>query len=403
MQKDTFGTLIAESFGTLIVSLALTRFLAPQDRGEYSTLVASIFLLSFLGNNAHIRVVYFRKLDQYPAYINTLFISLMISTLTFSATGTLLFFMLEDFSYVELSLVFFSSIGMTFYNFIVAVLSIKKSHLYLRKFSLIAFLLQILNAFSIMLFQSPTVALVLLSVTFWIPILVVFWRTHSFGKLRISSANRPNLKFIKENLFPRLLSLPVYISTFDALKFDILLCNYFLGYRATGNYVAATTISVSLQFLYRFLFLSNLTASQNRLLGKKKFFPIWSYFILGLISGLIFVFWLPFIIESLFPRGYSINRLDFSLIWCGNMLFWARRLLGDLFLNLNIDKWIGISEVFGALSFALILQIRHPETLRDFSEIYCLSLIFAFLLLCFVCIAKAKYYHKNGNVNIDVQ
>jgi hypothetical protein len=85
------------------------------------------------------------------------------------------------------------------------------------------------------------------------------------------------------------------------------------------------------------------------------------------------------------------------------MLFWARRLLGDLFLNLNIDKWIGISEVFGALSFALILQIRHPETLRDFSEIYCLSLIFAFLLLCFVCIAKAKYYHKNGNVNIDVQ
>jgi hypothetical protein len=160
IQKDTFGTLIAESFGTLIVSLALTRFLAPQDRGEYSTLVASIFLLSFLGNNVHSRVVYFRKLEQKQAFINTLLISLLISTIAFSTTGILFFFFIEDFSYVDLSLVFFSSIGMAIYNFIVAILSAKDSHLYLRKFSQIAFLLQIFSAFSVMFFQSPTIALV---------------------------------------------------------------------------------------------------------------------------------------------------------------------------------------------------------------------------------------------------
>jgi hypothetical protein len=192
-----------------------------------------------------------------------------------------------------------------------------------------------------------------------------------------------------------LLSLPVYISTFDALKFDILLCNFYLGYEATGNYVVATTLSVSLQFLYRFLFLSNITSSQNQLLGERKFHSIITYFIFGLIAGLIFVICLPFIFEYLFPRGYAINWFDFALIWCGNMLFWVRRLLGDLFLHLNLDKWIGISEVFGALFFVLVLQIRHPETLREFSETYCLSLLSAFLMLCFACITKAKKLHQN--------
>ena len=395
IQKDTFGTLIAESFGTLIVSLALTRYLAPQDRGEYSTLVASIFLLSFLGNNVHSRVVFFQKLDQKQAFINMLLISLLISTLVFSTTGTLFFFFIEDFSYLDLLLVFFCSIGMAIYNFIVAILSAKASHLYLRRFSLTAFLLQILSAFSVILFHNPTVALVSLLVTFWIPILIVFWKAYSFDVLKISNANLPNFNFIKDNLFPRLLSLPVYISTFDALKFDILLCNFYLGYEATGNYVAATTLSVSLQFLYRFFFLSNITASHNQLLGKRKCLSMLAYIFFGFMAGLFFVFCLPYIFEYLFPRGYAMNWFEFALIWCGNMFFWARRLLGDLFLHLYLDKWIGISEVFGALFFLLILQISNPETLRDFSEIYCYSLLSAFLMLCFVCIMKVRNLHQN--------
>lgn len=393
IQKDTVGTLIAESLGTLILSLALTRFLAPQDRGEYSTLVALIFLLSFLGNNVHSRAIFFRKLDLNRAYINTLLISLMISTLTFSTTGSLLCFLLEDFTYAHLILVFFSSIGMAIYNFIVAIFSTQASHLYLRKFSQIALLLQILSAFSVIFFQSPTIALLFLSITFWIPILVVSWKAYSFDLLKISRVSLPNLKFIKENLFPRLLSLPVYISTFDALKLDIMLCSFYLGYESTGNYVAATTLCVSLQFLYRFFFLSNITSSQNWFLGKRKFFPILTYFIFGLIAALLFVFCLPFIFEFIFPRGYAINWIDFALIWCGNMLFWARRLLGDLFFHLNLDRWIGISEIFGALCFVLILQINHPETLRDFSETYCFSLLSAFAMLCFVCITKTKKVH----------
>jgi hypothetical protein len=115
-----------------------------------------------------------------------------------------------------------------------------------------------------------------------------------------------------------------------------------------------------------------------------------SFFIIGMAVGIFFAYLLPFIFEFLFPRGYTVDRLDFMLIWIGNMFYWGRRLLGDIYIKLIIDKWIGISEIVGTIMFIVLLELNTPSDLYQFSVLYFISLLTAFVILFYACSRKFK-------------
>lgn len=391
--KYTFITVIFESLGTLIVSLALTRFLYPEIRGQYSTIIASIFLISFLGNSVHNRAIYFRGSEREINFLKTVCTSLIISSSIFSLVGSFLFYKVGDYSKIHVGIILSGSLGVSIYSFIGATYSTQNSHKKLLNFSKTAFLIQITNAALVLLFKNQILALLFFLLSLWIPICLTIWSIYNrFGK-SISIITIPSFDFIKTNFLPRFLSLPVYISIFDSLKVDILLCNYYLGFEMTGNYVVATTLSVSLLFLYRFLFLSNLNKTKFGLKNAQKNRSrniLFIFFISAIAFGLFFAYFLPFIFEFIFPKGYKVDRLDFILIWLGNMFYWGRRLVGDIYMKLGIDKWVGISEIVGALLFVILLKLNAPRNLYEFSVTYLISLFCAFTTLFVACRQKLK-------------
>ncbi len=392
--KHTLITVMVESLGTLLVSLALTRFLNPENRGQYSTIIASIFLISFLGNSVHNRSIYFKGSGREKNFLKTVSTSLIISSSIFSLTGTFLFYKFGNYSTIHIAIILFGSLGVSIYSFIGAIYSTQNSHKMLLNFSKTAFVIQIISAVLIVLFKNQILALLFFLLSLWIPIALTIWRTYNqLGKL-IFQIKIPNLKFIKTNFLPRILSLPVYISIFDSLKLDILLCNFYLGFEETGNYVVATTLSVSLLFLYRLFFLSNLKNTRFGLKDIEKnenWNLLYIFLIIGIVAGLFFAYALPFIFEFIFPRGYSVDFLDFILIWFGNMFYWGRRLIGDIYIKLSIDKWVGISEIVGALLFVILLKFNSPSNLYEFSVVYFISLLSAFATLFIACRTKLNH------------
>jgi len=208
----------------------------------------------------------------------------------------------------------------------------------------------------------------------------------------------PSFEFIRCYLFPRFPSLPIYISIFDSLKIDLILCNVYLGNEATGNYVLATTFSISLQFISKYISLlhfrktSTIIRSQISGVPWKLFFI---FMVAGLVAGLFFANSMSYIFQSIFTNGYQINNVDFLLIWFGNMFYWGRRLIADLTLQLLIDKWIGLSELLGAVIFISLLIIVSPHNLFEFSRIYFISLLLPLLMM----LPIVKRYSSNLRKN----
>jgi len=390
---NSLASILIESFGTFMVSVALTKFLDPTTRGEYSNFIAFIFLFGFIGTNVHNRAVYFSNSTRNKNYLGILLSSLIASTIVFSAAGVLVLSLVSRYSNNYLMLIFFGSIGTSLFTFISVNLSIQPNHKDLRRFISCVFSLQIISVILIVQFKNKDISLIMYLLSIWIPIaLLVYYliRNKSLGKFRLSI---PSIKFIKNNLFPRIPSLPIYLSIFDSLKLDLILCNFFLGYLATGNYVLATTFSVSLQFICKYISLlyfkeaSRKVRLQNKQVRWKLFFIFLAF---GLAAGIALMFSLSFIFHNIFTNGYYINNLDFLLIWFGNLFYWGRRLIADLTLHLQIDKWIGISELLGAVLFISLLSIITPNNLYDFSRIYTFSLLLPLIVIILVAIKTSS-------------
>lgn len=386
---NSLASILIESFGTFMVSIALTKFLDPAARGEYSNFIAFIFLFGFIGTNVHNRAVYFSNSSRNKNYLGILLSSLITSTIVFSTAGILVLNFVNKYSVNYLMLIFFGSIGTSLFTFISVNLSIQHNHKDLRRFITSVFGLQIISIILIVEFKNKDISLIMYLLTIWIPIALlisILIRNKSLGKYRLSI---PSIEFIKNNLFPRIPSLPIYLSIFDSLKLDLILCNFFLGYQATGNYVLATTFSVSLQFICKYISLvyfkevSIKSRLQNKQVPWRLFFVFLAF---GLAVGLTLMFSLSYILHNIFTNGYSINSLDFLLIWFGNLFYWGRRLIADLTSYLQIDKWIGISELVGAVSFISLLYIITPNNLYDFSRIYSFSLLLPLIVIILVAI-----------------
>lgn len=398
---DAFVIVTLESLGTFLISITLTKYLTPADRGIYSTIIASIFLISFLGGNVHSRAIYFRTKSQDRNYSHLLLSSLILSTGIISIVGTLICSNLQRFSNGKLLIIFLGSIGLSIFNFLVSYLSSLENHKRLLKFSFLVFLFHLLTVLVIIKSREPLLALLSWLATIWLAILLIVVANLVSEGRNIFLLPIPNMDFIKRNILPRLASLPIYLSIFDSLKIDVLLCTFFLGYEITGNYVLVTTLSVSLQFLYRLFFLksSRWNNSLKRPRGEDRFSKVLiSFLLIGAIGGIILSSFVSNIISTVFPLGYSVNRFDFLLIWWGNLMFWGRRLVGDLMIWKNFDKFIGISEFVGAFTFCLILIAIKPENLREFSIGYCLSLFVAFLFILFVRVLVIRKSYNLGNL-----
>jgi hypothetical protein len=59
-------------------------------------------------------------------------------------------------------------------------------------------------------------------------------------------------------------------------------------------------------------------------------------------------------------------------------------------MKLGIDKWVGISEIVGALLFVILLKLNAPSNLYEFSVTYLISLFCAFTTLFVACRQKLK-------------
>jgi hypothetical protein len=115
----------------------------------------------------------------------------------------------------------------------------------------------------------------------------------------------------------------------------------------------------------------------------------------GLVAGLFFANSMSYVFQFIFTNGYQINNLDFLLIWFGNMFYWGRRLIADLTLQLLIDKWVGLSELLGAVIFISLLIIVSPHNLFEFSRIYFISLLLPLLMM----LPIVKRYSSNLRKN----
>lgn len=395
---NSLASILIESFGTFMVSVALTKFFDPAERGEYSNFVAYMFLFGFIGTNVHNRAVYYKNLNQYRNYTEMLLSSLIVSSIVFSSAGTLVLYFVHGYSSIYLILIYFGSMGTSLFTFIAVNLSFQNDHKYLLRFSSCVFSLQFLSVLIIVLSKDLNVALLMLLISIWIPIVFVIITSI---RQKISSSYRfsmPSFEFIRNYLFPRFPSLPIYISIFDSLKIDLILCNVYLGHEATGNYVLATTFSISLQFISRYISLLHFRKTSTIIRSQISGVPWKLFFIFmlaGLVAGLFFANSMSYVFQSIFTNGYQINNLDFLLIWFGNMFYWGRRLIADLTLQLLIDKWVGLSELLGAVIFISLLIIVSPHNLFEFSRIYFISLLLPLLMMLTIVKRYSSNLRKN--------
>ena len=373
-----------ESLATIIFTLSLNKSLSASDRGIYSGDVAIIFLTGFLSSIVFLRLMVRMHLRQ---ELNPMKATKILEINSVVVLSTIIVFLVfcssrqhSIFPTIVVSIgIFTFSAWLFFHNYS----SLFPADLYLLRSNQIYLVFMSISAILIPIMGLSGLECLIL----WICVNIASTLYIVYKMLKLQHlGSRKSLSI--SDVLPRkelgkiLFLVPVYISIFDALKIDMIIVRTNFGTRLLGLYAVMSSICLVIALLYRIFFVTylnlNFTYLKNH--GSRVIF-ISFYIILNLLIGTLLAININVIFDLIANNSYRATASEFIILWLGNLSYWSRRLLYELFQNLEIGFTAVASEILSSGLFFYLVLVSSSNSLKDFLQFYAISLIVGFILL----------------------
>ncbi len=372
--------------GPFLLSVGVTRYLEPTVRGELSTVIAGVFIASFLGTlglpNSLAALASKRELSR-KLLVQSQFV-MIASTSVFSIFVGLFFItegILRNMESFALILIFTNSICQFIFYSLFINLSGKFRHKALLSIAILSLNLAGLLCIVFLDANLLNCLMIYVCVAFFTFAIAVKLGNTIFKFNSPSDTILP--RKLKQIMYDALSKSFIYVSAYDSLKLDLLFIYLICSLEDVGNYAAISTLCLFISVIQRAfsIFFSPLIFEQ--IAHDRYRFAVrlvFKYLLIILIVGIILGTFLQQIVDFLFGDKYSFSPLSFALVWLGNAFFQARKLLFDFYRDIYLGKAIPNSEIIALFVFVLFIFLIYNKDLLSFAVVYFFSLLSGFII-----------------------
>jgi O-antigen/teichoic acid export membrane protein len=372
--------------GPFLLSIVMTRSLDPSVRGQLSTVVAGVFIASFLGTlglpNSLAALASKGEISKKLLLENQ--IVMLVATSIFSVLVSIFFYVekiLIEFGYFLLILVFTNSIcQFVFYSLYVNLAGKFAQKIILTLSTLV---INLIAAFVIIVdyVDFSDCLTIYACVSILTTLIAAKLGNKIFLQNPYRKADQPeNIWRILSDGFSKFF---IYVSAYDSLKLDLIIIYLICSLEELGNYVAISTLCLLISVIQR-AFAIYFSPKIFKVIAVSRFgkaITLTLHFVITVsIIGIFISAILNFIVYFLFGEKYFISTLTFIFVWFGNVFFQARKLLFDFYRDVFLSKLIPKSEVFSLLTFIPFMIFSTSKDLLSFSVTYFVSLLFGFYI-----------------------
>jgi hypothetical protein len=294
----------------------------------------------------------------------------------------------------------FSFVGFSFWLFFHSYASLFPVEIYLTKSSQIYFVMMFLSALIIPNFRLTGLdSIVLWSFANSVSTVYIFAKMVKLKHIIVRGQLRVGKVFKKSELIRVTILVPIYVSVFDALKVDVIIVHNILGIEVLGLYAVMSSLCLIMGLLHRVFFILYLNLRKTFLHEYKSRAKLLQLFLLlNITLGIICAIGIDPILDLIASKQYIVNSHLFLFLWVGNLFYWARRLVYELFQDLDIGKFAVISEIVSSGLFLSLVFLQRNLTLKSFVSSYSLSLLIGFVLL-----STAIYLNIKSEKNLQLE